>query len=125
MSLFPFNRQSVFLTPTPLFFALTGKRCRKLLMESTRDSGDLGAGDPGGARSPFGSYDHRLAVDSLASRSQLQHFGHGLFGFDGNQVASATFDFHFAFGERPLADAHSDGKTHEVGVLELDAGTLV
>src|SRR5438034_3406188 len=55
MSLFPFNRQSVFLTPTPLFFALTGKRCRKLLMESTRDSGDFGGVRPAQSRTALGA----------------------------------------------------------------------
>src|SRR5207249_4970450 len=53
MSLFQFNRQSVFLTPTPLFFALTGKRCRKSLMESTRDSGDFGGVRPAQSRTAF------------------------------------------------------------------------
>src|SRR6266567_4619554 len=52
MSLGMFNRQSVFLTPTPLFFALTGERCRKSWAESTRDSPDQGKPRraPGGQR---------------------------------------------------------------------------
>src|SRR6266498_5676417 len=72
------NRQSVFLTPTPLFFALTTERCRKSWGESIGDSARLGA-QPGPARSAS------PGVEGLKNR-QRRNYGRD----DESVVSSST-----------------------------------